>query len=147
MGEAARVFYEFIWDELCDWYIELVKPRLYGKETEASRSSAQQVLSYVLQHTLELLHPFMPFLTEEIWQHLTATAAPEAAGRQKEEIAKAGHSIMIAPWPEWRPELEDTDSEAQISLLMDVIREHPQHAGGAGPAAGQAGQVRGDRRG
>ena len=72
LGEAARVLYEFIWDEFCDWYIELAKPRLYGRETPASRSAAQQVLWYVLQHTLELLHPFMPFLTEEIWQHLPA---------------------------------------------------------------------------
>ena len=85
LGEAARVLYEFIWDEFCDWYIELAKPRLYGKETAASRSAAQQVLWYVLQHTLELLHPFMPFLTEEIWQHLPAGAG-RCGGRKQEDI-------------------------------------------------------------
>lgn len=70
LGEAARVLYEFTWNELCDWYIELAKPRLYGKTTAADRYTAQSVLSSVLKGTLELLHPFMPFITEEIWQHL-----------------------------------------------------------------------------
>jgi len=106
LGEAARVVYEFIWDEFCDWYIELAKPRLYGRETPESRSAAQRVLWYVLQHTLELLHPFMPFLTEEIWQHLP----------------HHGASVMIAPWPERRLELESPDSEAEMGVIMDVIR-------------------------
>jgi valyl-tRNA synthetase len=113
LGEASRVLYEFIWDEFCDWYIELAKPRLYGKDTPDSRRTAQHVLWYVLRHTLELLHPFMPFLTEEIWQHLPVPAS-EHQGR--------GRSIMVAPWPERRPDLDDPDSETQMALLMDLIR-------------------------
>jgi valyl-tRNA synthetase len=113
LGEAARVLYEFIWDELCDWYIELAKARLYGKDTPDSRRTAQHVLWYVLRHTLELLHPFMPFLTEEIWQHLPVPAS-EHPGR--------GRSVMVAPWPERRPDLDDPGSEAQMALLMDLIR-------------------------
>jgi len=106
LGEAARVLYEFIWSELCDWYIELAKPRLYGKETPESRRTAQSVLWYVLIHTMELLHPFMPFLAEEIWQHLP----------------HQGKSIMIAPWPAVRPELEDPESEGRMEYLMEAIR-------------------------
>src|SRR5690606_32819601 len=83
LGEGARTLYEFIWSEFCDWYVELVKHRLYGHAGEASRRTAQSVLAYVLQHTLELLHPYMPFITEEIWQKLPQT----------------GESIMVAPWP------------------------------------------------
>jgi valyl-tRNA synthetase len=143
LGEAARVLYEFIWDELCDWYIELIKPRLYGKDTPDSRGAAQQVLWYVLKRTMELLHPFMPFLTEEIWQHLPAPACgrrsqrQEVGGRKKDENVVEniltsdirhptsemhGRSIMVAPWPKRRPDLEDPGSEAQMALLMDVIR-------------------------
>jgi valyl-tRNA synthetase len=113
LGEAARVLYEFIWDELCDWYIELAKPRLYGRDTPASRRTAQHVLRYVLQHTLELLHPFMPFLTEEIWQHLSGLNRSNSEPRT---------SIMVAPWPQRRPDLEDRDGETEMTLLMDLIR-------------------------
>ncbi len=70
LGEAARVLHDFIWNELCDWYLELAKPRLYGRQGEEPRRSAQYVLWYVLKGTLELLHPYMPFITEEIWQQL-----------------------------------------------------------------------------
>jgi valyl-tRNA synthetase len=156
LGEAARLLYEFIWNELCDWYIELVKPRLYGEDPE-SRGVARHVLWYVLRHTLELLHPFMPFLTEEIWQHLSAPASGRGGPAQEvgcqgkkenkehmiESSPTAGlqssaqegmpatgpasdvrrpRSIMVALWPQRRPELEDPESEAQMSLLMDVIR-------------------------
>ncbi|NPV29303.1 MAG: valine--tRNA ligase [Firmicutes bacterium] len=106
LGEAARTLYEFIWNEFCDWYIELVKPRLYGRETPESRYAAQYVLWYVLLHTLELLHPFMPFLTEEIWQHLP----------------HEGRSIAVAPWPRFREELDAPDEEAEMEFLMEVIR-------------------------
>ncbi len=106
LGEAARILYDFIWSEFCDWYIELVKPRLYGKDTPESRSTAQSVLWYVLIHTLELLHPFMPFITEEIWQHLP----------------HQGKSIMVAPWPAVWPDLEDPEGEEKMEYLMEVIR-------------------------
>ncbi|MBM7866825.1 valine--tRNA ligase [Heliobacterium gestii] len=111
LGEAARLIYEFLWNEYCDWYIELAKPRLYGKEpgandAAASRQTAQKVLAHVLRGTLELLHPFMPFLTEEIWQ----------------QLPHHGESIMIAPWPEGEPEFINASVEEEMALVMDVIR-------------------------
>ncbi|MDD4168813.1 MAG: valine--tRNA ligase [Desulfotomaculaceae bacterium] len=106
LGEAARVLYEFIWNEFCDWYIELVKPRLYGKTTPQDRYTAQYVLTAVLKNTLELLHPFMPFITEEIWQHLP--------GR--------GVTIMRASWPVAREELLDTEAEYEMGVLMEVTK-------------------------
>ena len=106
LGEAARILYEFIWNEFCDWYIELIKPRLYGKESPESRRVAQTVLHHVLTTTMEMLHPFMPFLTEEIWQHLP----------------HQGESIMIAPWPVVKPEQFDQDSEKKMEFLMEATR-------------------------
>ena len=106
IGEAARVLYDFIWSELCDWYIELIKPRLYGREDEKSRYAAQYVLWYVLRQTLELLHPFMPFITEEVWQNLP----------------HAGETIMLAPWP--RPQgLADSLAEKEMATVMAVVTE------------------------
>ncbi|HHY61018.1 MAG TPA: valine--tRNA ligase, partial [Clostridia bacterium] len=102
LGEAARELYDFIWSEFCDWYIELVKPRLYGKVTPESRATAQQVLWYTLSEILRLLHPFMPFISEEIWQHL-----PHREG-----------SLMLEKWPEYREELQDSAAEKQMSLIM-----------------------------
>lgn len=106
LGEAAKAIYEFIWDEFCDWYIEIVKPRLYGKETDASKGVAQNVLWFVLKHTLELLHPFMPFLTEEIWQHLP----------------HEGESIMVAQWPKTSGKADDSSSVEKMLEAMDIIR-------------------------
>lgn len=105
IGEVARLLYEFFWGEFCDWYIELIKPRLYG-ENRQERRVAQGVLVTVLGRSLQLLHPFMPFITEEIWQHL-----PGERG-----------SIMLSSWP--RPITEDDDKQAEtaMGLVMDVIR-------------------------
>ncbi|WP_066632617.1 valine--tRNA ligase [Desulfolucanica intricata] len=107
LGEAARSLYEFIWGEFCDWYIELVKPRVYGKEGERARAAAQHVLASVLKGTLELLHPFMPFITEEIWHHLP----------------HEGKTIMYASWPSYNQELVDTEAEKQMEVLMEVTKE------------------------
>jgi len=106
IGEAARVLYDFIWSEFCDWYIELAKPRLYGRETEASKNTAQMVLSQVLGGTLKLLHPFMPFITEEIWHHLQGTEG----------------SISVAMWPKPQAEWDNPSLEKEMELVMDVIR-------------------------
>ena len=105
LGEAARILYEFIWNELCDWYIELIKPRLYEKEGPESKLTAQTVLHHVLIHTMELLHPFMPFLSEEIWQYLPHT----------------GESIMITSWPRVDAEQVDQESEELMEFLMEAI--------------------------
>lgn len=105
IGVAASKVYEFIWDLFCDWYIELVKPRLYQKGTETCLT-AQKVLVYVLTETLKLLHPFMPFITEEIWQTLP----------------HEGDSIIISPWPEYHAEHEFPAEEKQMELIMGAIR-------------------------
>jgi len=104
LGEAATILYDFIWGELCDWYIEMIKPRLYGKEEGIGRRTSQYVLWQVLETTLRLLHPFMPFITEEIWQHLP----------------HGGPSICVAPWPE----AGDIDPavEEEMARIMAVIR-------------------------
>ncbi|MEK4175857.1 valine--tRNA ligase [Aeribacillus sp. FSL K6-8210] len=104
-GEAGRVLYNFIWDDFCDWYIEMAKIPLYGNDEEAKKTT-RSVLAYVLDQTLRLLHPFMPFITEEIWQHLP----------------HQGESITIASWPVVRQELSDEKAANEMKLLVDVIR-------------------------
>ncbi len=106
LGEAARVLYEFVWSEFCDWYIELAKPRLYGKTSMKDKQTAQYVLSSVLKGTLELLHPFMPFITEEIWQHLPAH----------------GVTIMKAQWPAVRTDMINLEAEHDMEALMEVTK-------------------------
>ena len=105
LGEGGRLLYEFIWNEFCDWYIELTKPRLYDKEQVLARHTAQSVLLEVLEGTLRLLHPYMPFLTEEIWQALPVP----------------GESIMMQSWPEV-PAYQDAVAEGNMTLLMDAIK-------------------------
>lgn len=104
-GEAGRVLNHFIWDEFCDWYIELAKLPLYGEDEEA-KNVTKSVLTYVLDKTLRLLHPYMPFITEEIWQHLP----------------HEGKSITIAEWPVYRDEMVDFEAAKEMSLLMEIIR-------------------------
>jgi len=123
-GEAARTIYDFIWSEFCDWYIELVKPRLYNKE-DPTRPAAQETLALVLEATLRLLHPFMPFITEAIWQRLpgqsqpveTAHAIAEQAGR-----SELPPSISIAPYPTPLGGWEDPGAAARMALIIDTIR-------------------------
>jgi valyl-tRNA synthetase len=108
LGEAGRLLYEFIWNEFCDWYIELTKPRLYNgsnNQEVLARHTAQSVLLEVLEGTLRLLHPFMPFLTEEIWQALPVQ----------------GDSIMMQSWPE-EPAYQDAVAEGNMTLLMEAIK-------------------------
>ncbi len=104
LGVALSNLYDFIWDTFCDWYIELVKPRLFDKEN-ATGKTAQYVLTYVLSNTMKLLHPFMPFITEEIWQHLP----------------HEGESIMISKYPEYDKNLSFKAEESAMELIMDAI--------------------------
>lgn len=106
LGEAGRAIYEFIWNEFCDWYIELSKARLYNKEDSRARQTAQSVLCYVLENTLKLLHPFMPFITEEIWQH----------------IPHEGDSIIVASWPVEQTTLTDKKAELNMEIVMETIK-------------------------
>ncbi len=112
-GEAGRRLNDFLWSEFCDWYIEACKIRLYGDDP-AARATAQATLVSVLDRALRLLHPYMPFVTEEIWQHLKA-AWP---GGQF-----WGESLMISRWPNADDAQLDTEAEADMELLMDLIRQ------------------------
>ncbi len=104
LGVAVSKLYDFIWDNYCDWYIELVKPRLY--EAEGADKVAQKVLSYVLVNTLKLLHPFMPFITEEIFGYLPT----------------GEESIMISSWPKYDEKLSFPEDEKRMQIVMDAIR-------------------------
>ena len=108
IGEAERELYEFLWSEFCDWYIEMAKVRLRGGD-----ASARRVLAHVLEGTLRLLHPFMPFITEELWQRLTAVLPAE--GTQPD-------SIMIAPYPQPNARSLDPAAEADVELIADIVR-------------------------
>ena len=105
LGVAIQKVYDFLWDTYCDWYIELTKARLYSDD-EDQKNTALQVLVYVLDQTLRLLHPFMPFITEEIWQSLP----------HEEE------ALIVAKWPEFRWDLQFSKEEAEMESVMDAIR-------------------------
>mgnify|MGYP002707390791 CR=1 FL=1 len=105
LGVAAGKIYDFIWDDYCDWYIELTKPRLNG-DNEAAKESAQRVLLYVLVEILKLLHPFMPFITEEIWQALP----------------HEGDALRMQSYPEYSEALNFPEDEANFGMVMDAIK-------------------------
>lgn len=104
-GEVGRVLYNFIWDDFCDWYIEMAKLPLYGNE-EAAKKTTRSILAYVLDNTMRLLHPFMPFITEEIWQNLP----------------HEGESITTAAWPTVNEALSDPEASEEMKLLVEIIR-------------------------
>ena len=106
LGLAVQKLYDFIWDNFCDWYIEIVKPRLQNKDDVQANENAQKVLCYVLSNTMKLLHPFMPFITETIWQALP----------------HEGESIMISKWPEYQESLNFAAETEQVETIMDTIR-------------------------
>ena len=102
-NEAAMAAYKFVWNEFCDWYIELSKSSLF--QSGSQKQVTQNVLVHVLEASLRLLHPFMPFITEEIWQ----------------KLPKEGSSIMMAPFPVYEDEKEDPKTEKDLALVMDII--------------------------
>ena len=104
LGIAVQKIYEFIWDCYCDWYIELVKTRLSSDSEDAQ--NARQVLLYVLDQILRLLHPFMPYITEEIWQ----------------TIPHEGETVMLAKYPEYNAELDYPEASDEMKKIMDAIR-------------------------
>ena len=105
LGIAVSKVYDFLWDTYCDWYIELTKVRLYSEDSK-QKQTALQVLVYVLDQTLRLLHPFMPFITEEIWQ----------------SIPHEGDALIVADWPVFREELKFREEETQMESVMNAIR-------------------------
>ncbi len=105
-GEAAKTIYEFTWSEFCDWYVEFIKPRLYQEKDKLERQTAQYILWFVLENTLRLLHPFMPFITEEIWQ----------------KLPHKGESIMISSWPQYKKKYVNKDAEEKMDKIMNIIK-------------------------
>jgi len=103
-NESAGTIYQFFWHELCDWYIEIIKPRLAASAEE--RKTAQSVLLYVMENSLRLLHPFMPFITEELWQ----------------QLPHSGESIMTAEYPVYNEALVNEDFEREMILIMEISR-------------------------
>jgi valyl-tRNA synthetase len=114
-GEAARLLYGFAWDDFCSFYLEMVKGRL---QAAASRPAAQRLLAHALDTLLRLLHPMIPFLTEEVWQ-LLGESAPR---RGIDAIRAAEPSVMIAPWPASDPRRRDPEIEARFSRFQEVLR-------------------------
>ena len=104
-GRVSEQLYDFIWGEFCDWYLELIKPRLYQDEDPAARKTAQYLGTRTLSTVLKLLHPVMPFITEEIWDKLPVST----------------ESIMTAEWPEVISEEIDQQAENRMELIMDVL--------------------------
>jgi valyl-tRNA synthetase len=113
MGEATKSLYEFFWGDFCDWYIELVKSRLQEDSEPTSRETVQQTLAFVLDGILRLLHPFMPHVTEEIWQLLTYGTSEPSSDRPV---------LAIQPYPEIDTTYINTELEEQFELLIGTIR-------------------------
>ncbi|AFZ00080.1 valine--tRNA ligase [Calothrix sp. PCC 6303] len=110
LGEAAKGLYEFIWGDFCDWYIELAKSRLQSDANPVSRKAAQQILGYVLEGILKLLHPYMPHITEEIWHTLT------------QQPTDSKQSLSLQRYPEVDESQIDSNLEAEFDLLFGTIR-------------------------
>ncbi len=106
LGLAVQKLYDFIWDNFCDWYIEIVKPRLQNKDNKQDNENAQRVLCCVLSGTMQLLHPFMPYITDTIWQALP----------------HEGKSVMVSKWPEYQDALCFKAEEEQVERMMETIR-------------------------
>ena len=128
LGIAIQKIYEFIWEEFCDWYIELVKPRLYDRDDE-SRLEAQYVLNHVLATSMKLLHPYMPFITEEIYSHIKDKGHTEKAETRNQmpevrvdDSKNDCGSIMISKWPEYREDCYYPADEAKMVLIMEAIK-------------------------
>ena len=105
LGIAVQKLYDFIWDVFCDWYIEISKIRLNSGDEKATQT-ARDMLVYIMSNTLKLLHPFMPFITEKIWQTLP----------------HEGESIMISQWPVYKDEYDFSVEEQEMDRIMEAVR-------------------------
>jgi len=115
-NDAALCVYDFIWHDYCDWYLELIKPRLYKSGADpVAKEKAQKVAAFVLDRSMRLLHPFMPFITEEIWQRLIKAVPIEDTGDRSVK------SIMISRWPVVDPGMVDPSAERDMELIQEII--------------------------
>ncbi len=111
-GEAGRQIHEFFWSDYCDWYVEIAKVQMQGGDE--ARYSTAGILRAVLDHSLRLLHPFMPFVTEEVWQHLYRSS-------EANPVRWPASALIIAPWPQYNAMLIDDEVDRQFSLMQEVI--------------------------
>ncbi len=107
INQATKILYEFVWHDFCDWYVEMIKGRLYGDESEEIKATVLARAMNVFDNALKMLHPVMPFVTEELWQHLGARGPNE--------------SIMITPFPRSEARWIDTDAESEMNFVQDAI--------------------------
>ena len=122
LGIAVQKVYDFIWEEFCDWYIEMVKPRL-NSENDVTKSAALWTLRTVLLNALKMLHPFMPFLTEQIYLTLYDPAQPAPGEKEVNGQKEMASSIMISSWPVFRPEWDFSESELFVETIKNAVRE------------------------
>jgi valyl-tRNA synthetase len=120
-NDVASSLYHFIWHEYCDWYLELSKPALNQEKGSPERAAAQTVLTHVLETALRLLHPVMPFITEEIWQNLPESIRNAECGMRNGKRSEKCESIMIAPYPVTDEKLINPDIERDMQMVMDLI--------------------------
>jgi len=113
---AAALLYDFFWHDLCDWHLEIIKPRL---PQSATARHAQETLASVFDAALRLLHPYMPYITEELWQHLKAAAGEVSLNAAAAMDAEA---LVVAPWPAGDPARRDEGIEQQMELLQQIVR-------------------------
>jgi valyl-tRNA synthetase len=113
-NDAASAVYQFLWHEFCDWYLEIAKRSLYTRDAAGARARTQATLLEVLETTLRLLHPFMPFITEELWQRLPPPAGRGAPGRE-------GESIMVAPFPKVSRRRADPEAERDMAPILAIV--------------------------
>ncbi|MFA5839575.1 MAG: valine--tRNA ligase [Candidatus Margulisiibacteriota bacterium] len=116
-GDAARTLYDFLWGEFCDWYVEISKIDLYSEDAK-KKEKVSHILFYVLDGTLKLLHPFMPFITEEIYQTIISKIQDTS---DKQTINSNTQSIMLAEWPKVEEDKIDAAAEKALGLLMEIV--------------------------
>jgi valyl-tRNA synthetase len=118
-NDAASAVYQFLWHEYCDWYLEIAKRNLYQPESPAARAVTQRTLVEVLETTLRLLHPFMPFISEELWQRLPH--AGDSIPASARSIPAPARSIMIASFPKASRKGRDPEAERLMAPVLDVV--------------------------
>jgi valyl-tRNA synthetase len=116
-NEAATTLYRFFWNDLCDWYLELIKPRLYSEDTAVKRTVCQ-IAAYCLDRVLRLAHPFMPYITEKLWQNLSE----RAPSRGIDVLSQTQTMLVRAEWPKVNAAFDDATAVAQIAAIQEVIR-------------------------
>jgi valyl-tRNA synthetase len=143
-GEAGRQIYEFFWNEFCDWYLEISKIAMYRGDA-AAKARTRATLIKVVDESLRLLHPFIPFVTEETWGYLKEAAKEQRSSGAAEQSVSWPEALIVAPWP--IPQARDEAAEADMALVMDIIRairnaraEHNVQPGQGIPAAVSAGE-------